>query len=229
MHRRTLLRGVAVGATGLVAGCLGGGGSQGGQGGGGNQGGSGGQSGGGGQLTPTGPTVDSLPAPVQGDPNADVTVMVFEDYACPHCREYEANDLPKLEQHYVQPGTIRYEHHDFPIPVDPYWSWVAASAARGVQDHVGDAAFFTYTSRLFQNQDRYSLDLLASLASDVGADGEAIRTAGANLTYKPVIQADRQKGLQMNLDGTPEVYVNGQKTADHGYDTIASAIEQARS
>jgi len=216
MRRRGYLRGVlAGGITSVVAGCLGGTG--------GSSGRTDGSSGG------SGGTVDSLPAPVQGDPEAGVTVQVFEDYACPHCRQYEEDVLPKLEADYVDPGTIRYEHHDFPIPVDDRWSWVAASAARGVQDHVGDAAFFEYTHALFEHQSEYSLSLVASLAGDVGADGETIREAADAQTYRPVLEADRELGLQMGLDGTPEVYVDGEQTADHAYETIASAIENARS
>jgi len=210
MKRRGYLRSaVAGGITSVVAGCLGG---------------TDGSS-----TDGSGGTVDSLPAPVQGDPEDGVTVQVFEDYACPHCRQYERDVFPKLEADYVEPGTIRYEHHDFPIPVDERWSWVAASAARGVQDHVGDAAFFEYAHTLFEHQTEYSLDLISDLAGDVGADGETIRAAASNQTYRPVLEADRELGLQMGLDGTPEVYVDGEKTPDYAYGTIAQFIENARS
>jgi len=207
--RRAYLAGAATAAVGVaagLAGCLGGGGSGG----------------------STGTTVDSLPPPVQGDPNADVVVKVFEDFSCPHCREYELTVLPQLESAYVKPGTIRYEHHDFPIPVDKRWSWVVASAARGVQDHVGDAAFFEYSHSLFAHQTEYSLDLIASLAADVGADGKVIRRDAKDQTYRPVVEADRKQGVAMGLQGTPQVYVNGTMLSSHGYDAVSKAIDQAQ-
>lgn len=178
-----------------------------------------------GDVTP----VESLPAPVQGDPDADVTVMVFEDFSCPHCATYSLEILPDVEAEYVEPGTVRYEHHDYPIPVDGRWSWAVAGAARAVQDSVGDAAFFEYAHLLFQNQDQYSMDLLAQLAEEVDAEPATVRSAAENGTYRPALEADRQRGADLGLDGTPEIFVNGEKTPDPTFETIAAAIEGARS
>lgn len=178
--------------------------------------------------SPSGTVVESLPAPVQGDPDADVTVMAFEDLSCPHCRTYTLEVLPELAAEYVDSGVIRYEHHDFPIPVDGRWSWAAAGAARAVQDRVGDEAFFEYAHLLFENQDDYSIELVGSLAEEVGADPEAVRRAAETGTYRPVLEADRQRGTELGLEGTPEVYVNGEMTDGYDYDTVAAAIEAAR-
>lgn len=177
--------------------------------------------------SPSGTVVESLPAPVQGDPEADVTVMVFEDFSCPHCRDYSLEVLPDLEAEYVEPGVVRYEHHDFPIPVDGRWSWAAGGAARAVQDRVGDDAFFEYAGLLFENLGNYSMDLVGSLAEQVGADPEAVRRAAETGTYRPVLEADRERGEDMGLDGTPEVYVDGEKTDGADFDTVAAAIEAA--
>ncbi|MFB6256669.1 MAG: thioredoxin domain-containing protein [Haloplanus sp.] len=85
------------------------------------------------------PTVGELPAPTLGSSDAGVTVMAFEDFACPHCATYSLEVFPQLRSEYVEPGVVRHEFHDFPIPVDETWSWQAASAARGVQDETDDA------------------------------------------------------------------------------------------
>ena len=215
--RRAVLLGLAAAGLGTTAGCLGG------------------QDTGEDLGTSTvttggaGTPVESLPAPVQGDPDADVTVMAFEDYACPHCRTYVLDVLPDIESKYVEAGTIRYEHHDYPIPVHGTWSWAAAGAARAVQHAVGDDAFFEYSHRLFENQDRYSVELLGDLAEQVGADPRTVRRAAREETYRPVLEADRQRGQEQGLDGTPEIYVNGTATADPTYETVSAAIEDARS
>ena len=161
-----------------------------------------------------------------GSPES-VTVMAFEDYACPHCRTYVLDVLPKLAAEYLEPGAVRYEHHDFPIPVDGKWSWAAAGAARAVQDTVGDDAFFEYSELLFENQDRYSMDLVGRLAEQVGADPGTVRAAARSDKYRPVLQADRERGEQLELGGTPEIFVDGEKTDGHSFDTVASAIEAA--
>jgi len=179
--------------------------------------------------------VDSMPTPVRGDPNADVTLRVFEDYACPHCAHYATEIAPRVVENYAAPGEIRYEHHDFPIPVSEEWSWAGANAARAVQDGVGDEAFFEYTHLLFENQSAYvgagetGYDVLATYAERVGADPvEAVRAAKGG-TYDEVLKADRQAGIDDGVQGTPTVFVNGEKLDSFGYDAISSALDDALS
>ena len=209
--RRAYLAAAAGVGLGATAGCLGGGGS----------------SGANGCTIEDEPTVSELPAPTLGSSDAGVTVMAFEDFACPHCSTYSLEVFPQLRSEYVEPGVVRYEFHDFPIPVDETWSWQAASAARGVQDEVDDATFFEYTHALFENQGSFSAGLVTELANDVGAPGCAIQADAVNETYRPGVEADRQRAVDLGAQGTPAIYVDGRPVSPT-YDAIASAIENAR-
>lgn len=200
-RRREFLGGLSLAAATVAAGCLGGSGS--------------------GDGTTT---VSDLPPPVLGDPDADVTVEVYEDFSCPHCATYNEEVFPQLQETYLDPGTIRYEHHDFPIPVDD-WSWPVASAARAVQDRQGDETFFAYAKRLFENAGLYSMTLIADLAEEVGADPDAVRTAAEEETYRPVVEADREAGIERGVDATPTVFVDDEPVNTPGFTTIRAAIE----
>jgi protein-disulfide isomerase len=173
-------------------------------------------------------TVDSLPTPTLGPDDAPVTVAVYEDYACPHCQTYTQNTLPKIRSEYVSEGIVQYEHHDFPIPVDERWSWQVASAARGVQDTVGVEAFFEFSSGAYENLGSYSMDVIESLATEVGADPETIRTAAESEVYRPVLEADREQGVEAGVEGTPTVFVNGSSAHRYDWETVSQAIESAR-
>jgi len=181
--------------------------------------------------TTTAPTTtagsDLLPAPSIGPDDAGVTVMAFEDYACPHCREYSLNVFPEIRGQYVDTGQIRYEFHDLPIPVSDPGSFTAASAARAVQDTVGDEAYFGFSKGLFENQDSLGPDLYADLASDVGADPGTVRTAAAERRYEETVQADRQRGIDMGVPGTPGIFVDGTLLEGYGLDRVTGAIEDA--
>ena len=213
LDRRAFLA-AAAGST--LAGCLGGGPGTDGD----------GSEGGGGANA--GETVESLPPPVQGDPDADVTVMVFADFACPHCASFEAEVLPQIESEYVEPGLIRYEHRDFPIPVDEQWSWAVAGAARSVQDAAGDDAFFGYAKACFSNQSSYSFDLLGQLAEEEDVDGERVVADAQAGTYRPALEADRALGRELDLQGTPQVYVNRQRLPRSDFETVSAAVEAVR-
>jgi protein-disulfide isomerase len=173
------------------------------------------------------PTVSELPPPVAGDPEAGVTVAVFEDFACPHCATFSLEVVPELRERLLDPGRVRYEHRDFPLPVDERWSWAVASAARGVQDAVGDEAFFSFATACFENQRDYSLSLLGELGVEAGVDdGCAVRTDAANESYRPVVEADRRRAREAGAGGTPAVFVNGRSVRGTA-DAIVSAVEAA--
>jgi protein-disulfide isomerase len=173
-----------------------------------------------------------LSAPVRGDPEAAVTLEVYEDYACPHCREFYLNGLPTLAAAYLDPGRIRYEHRDLPIPVVEA-SYRAASAARAVQDRRGEEAFFAFAKGVFERQgDLRGEDLAVyeSLAHGMNADPEAVRAAGATRAYDPTVTADRQRGIEAGVDGTPGFVVNGEVVTtgygDGTLDTVRSALDE---
>jgi protein-disulfide isomerase len=169
-----------------------------------------------------------LPSPVAGDPDADVTVAAFEDYACPHCATYSLQVFPQLASEYLEPGTVRYEFHDFPIPVDETVSWQAANSARAVQAAAGPQAYFEFSEALFANQSSLGPDMYASLADDVGVDGSAVRDAATSRTYDPTVRGDRQRGVDRGVSGTPTVFVDGNEVTEATYDAISTAIDDAR-
>jgi len=173
----------------------------------------------------------SLPTPVAGDPDADVTVAVYEDYACPHCKTYSVQVFPQIANEYLESGTIRYEFHDFPIPVDQTLSYEAANAARAVQANLGSQAFFEYSEKLFRNQRSLNRSTYASLAGDFDVDGATVRQAATEQRYQQTIDEDRQGGVDRGVRGTPTVFVDGSPVEwrEIAYQPVKDAIENARS
>ncbi|WP_277554986.1 thioredoxin domain-containing protein [Halobaculum limi] len=180
-----------------------------------------------------GDRVQSLPRPVRGDPDAAVTITTFEDFVCPHCQTFATQVLPDLEADYIEKGTVRHEHYDFPIPVDDRWSWQVPSAARAVQDTVGTEAFFEFVHLLFtegwsNGRAQYSEDLLASLAEEVGATPDDVVAAATSNRYRPVVESDRETGTKRGVRGTPAVFVNGTFIEQPTFSNIEAAIETSR-
>jgi len=177
-----------------------------------------------------GETVDELPTPVQGDPDSDVTVAVYEDFSCPGCQTYKLSVYPEIKPEFIESDRIRYEHHDLPV-VNETWSYQIPSAARAVQDTEDDEAFFAFAEAIYPYQDEYSFDTVESVAEEVGADGDAIRDAAEDLTYLPVIEASSDAGQDRGVSSTPTVVVNDElltpQQGEDFYQEIASTIESA--
>lgn len=205
IRRRAVLGALAAGGTVALAGC-------------------GGGAGGG----------ETLPPPVAGDPEAGVTLAVYEDFACPHCARYNEEGFPGFESAYIEPGEIRYEHHDLPIPVANPGSWEAANAARAVQDRAGDEAFYAFAARVFANYTQIpdaGPSLYESVADDLGLDGVAVRSAAIDRDYQATVEADRQAGDDTGVSSTPTFVLDGEIVAagwsESVYSTVTDAIDRA--
>jgi protein-disulfide isomerase len=230
--RRSLLAGAAsVGVVG-AAGCLGGGS------GGGSSGGGDGSTGGSeagnaidaGEYDcdlsePSDPDLDFRP--VIGDSEADVVVQAFEDFTCGHCATYKLEHFPTIREEYVAPGEVRYEHWDFPIPVNEAWAVPVASAARGVGARNGSEAFFEFASAAYESQGSYSGEAIGAAAEAAGADPCAAVADAQFAAYEDASMSDRSEGRSMGVSGTPTIFVNGEAVADYRAETIAAAIDEA--
>lgn len=186
--RRAFLAGVAAGTV-TVAGCTGGGSDDAGP-----------------ELLespPSGP-------PALGNPEAAVTLEVFEDFNCPHCQDYNAEGFPEIRSAYLETDQIRYVHRDLPF-IDPT-SWQAASAAREVYRAYG-APFWSYKSALMSEGPRVRSDapgILGEVAEAENLDSERVRQAGANRTHDKRISEDRARAENLGIPGTPAFVVDGE-------------------
>lgn len=167
----------------------------------------------------------TLPAPVAGPSNAPVSVEIYTDFACPHCRDFFLDVYPNVRQR-TPSETAQYVHHDFPVPVSE-WSYPVASAARAVQRTDSDRAFWTFAEMAYQNQGEYSNDVLERLAQDVKTDPQTVRRAAEQLPYCRLLKRERERGADRGVEGTPTVFVNEQKLEGPSVDELTSAITNA--
>ncbi|ADQ67551.1 protein-disulfide isomerase [Halogeometricum borinquense DSM 11551] len=172
--------------------------------------------------------VKSLPTPTLGPEDADVTVDVYEDFACPHCATYNVDVFPKVKQNYIDTGKIRYRFFDFPIPVSKQWSWGGAIAARAVQDRTDDETYFKYAKRLFEKQNELTSNgytVIHDVANEFDVDGCEVMASVEQDIYRSVVKSDRQRGIEVDIGGTPAIIVNGEHLSGAGWETVKNGIE----
>ncbi len=165
--------------------------------------------------------------PTIGDPDADVVVQAFEDFTCGGCATYKLQQFPSIKEEYIDPGTIRYEHWDFPIPVDEDWAVPVASAARGVGDREGHEAFFEFASTVYESHPNYDLETIGDAAEAAGADPCSAIVDAQFETYAATVDEDKDAGITRGVGGTPTVFVNDEEVDTPTADDIADAIDDA--
>lgn len=167
--------------------------------------------------------IEELPRPSRGAGIEDITVTAFVDMNCSQCQDWYKNVFPKLMDDYFTTGDARFEHYDYPHLRE--LSWSAASGARGVQDHLGEDAFFDYLDEVFRNRENLDEDTLVEIGSNMGVDKHTMEHAVVDLQYEPVLEADKAHGEQLGVRETIAVFVNGEEV-DPSYDSISTAIEE---
>ncbi len=167
--------------------------------------------------------IDSGDRPALGDEDAPVTLTVFEDFACPSCRQFKTQMTPAIVEQYVDPGDIRYLHADFPIPVDDTWSYAVAGAARAVFEEAGNDAFWDFASAIYDHQNNYTYDAIETVADEVAGLGAVARDAAENDSYREYLDDERSLGERWGVRGTPSVFINDEQ-AD--LNELGSEIEE---
>ncbi|WP_076609592.1 DsbA family protein [Natronorubrum thiooxidans] len=164
--------------------------------------------------------------PVLGDPDADVTVTVYEDFSCPSCRQFKQEIFPDIEEAYIEPGRIRYEQRNYPIPVDETWSWAIPCAARELYETEGNDAFWDFAAGIYDYMGSYSYDVIETTAAELDLDGAAAREAAEEETHRSLVEDDKSYGSSNGVEATPAVFVDGEQI-DRRETRTATAIDAA--
>lgn len=174
---------------------------------------------------------DQLPVPTIG--SGDATIDVYEDFACPTCRDFQADVFPELEERVLDPDEATYRHFDFPLPADEDRSVPLANAARAVQAATSTSdepagQFFDYKRVAMAAGEPTDEDLMDIAADEIGLDRDIVDDALEEGTYYPTLAADWDHGDENDVDRTPTVLVDGETVDDPlDADEIASMVDDA--
>jgi protein-disulfide isomerase len=159
---------------------------------------------------------------LQGDADAECTLVEYGDYECPHCRlAYPI--VKRVQRHFGK--RLSFVFRNFPLTqIHPY----AQAAAETAEFAATQSKFWEMHDLLFENQDRLGDELFPELAAELHLDTAALQDALANGTYTNRVRADFTSGVRSGVNGTPTFFINGQRhngPADH--DHLIEAIEAA--
>jgi protein-disulfide isomerase len=152
-----------------------------------------------------------------GEEDAPITLTSYEDFQCPFCLRYSAEDEPELIQEFVKTGEVRLEFKHLPILGTESLRAAKASVCMAEQNK-----FWDFQNRLFLTQaeadqfndeqidvGRFSDENLRQYAIDLGADATAYDTCFASQATLDTVQADMAEASSFGIQGTPGFAING--------------------
>jgi protein-disulfide isomerase len=158
---------------------------------------------------------------IQGPEDAEVTLVEYGDYECPHCgRAYPI--IKRVQKNFGQ--RLRFVFRHFPLSeMHPH----AESAAEAAEFAGAQGKFWEMHDLLFENQERLSEPLYLELAEELSLPTEELRQALEEGKYKARVRADFNSGVRSGVNGTPTFFINGERhDGPFDYETLLLAIQE---
>jgi len=166
--------------------------------------------------------INVLGRPIRGNPKAKVTVVNFDDLECPFCARMNEVLFPATEQHYG--NQVRYIYLDFPLIQLHPWAMHAAIDVNCLAEQ-SPTGYWNLVDTFHEQSDEISgargqQNLAASLkkVDDLTlAEGKRDNVDMGKLQAciskqdDSAIRASMQQGDALGVDGTPTLFVNGER------------------
>jgi protein-disulfide isomerase len=184
-----------------------------------------------GGATPTG--FDANYSVTVGKTTAPVTVIAYEDFQCPICRQFEQANSAQLDA-WVTAGTVKIEYRPISFldrSSSTNYSTRALNAAAALVT-LQPTAFATFHQELFNNQPAegsagLSDQTLIALAVQAGAPQAGMTTAITDQSYKAWTIRATDAASKAGVTGTPTIKVNGKQLSDNGAASLKTAVDAA--
>jgi protein-disulfide isomerase len=143
--------------------------------------------------------------PIVGNKKAPITIIAFEDFACPACQQ-QSIILDQLIATYPQKIKIIWKGlpvHEFPYPSEEAQKYSFCANKQG--------KFDTFRELAFTNGDNLSSSVLTSITGEIGLDSkdfDACIQSEAPTTYKT---QNEQLAQILNIQAVPTYFVNNKQ------------------
>jgi protein-disulfide isomerase len=160
----------------------------------------------------------------KGNANAKVVITEYSDYQCPFCARFTLDQLPLLQNDYLETNKVRFIFKDYPIPNHKYAQMEAqATYCAGEQN---EDFFWKMHVSLFENQKDITKEDLIARAESMGVNSNVFRSCLETEKYKNLVLRNRQDGIKAGVTGTPTLFINDQKiTGIQPYENLVKIIE----
>lgn len=152
-----------------------------------------------------------------GSDDAPVKLVAFEDFQCPFCLLYTAEQEPEVVNELVKSGKIQLEFRHLPILGAESFNAALASQCAADQDK-----FWQYHHKLFlvqaeakqypnerTNVGRFSDDNLKKYAGELGLDQAQFNTCYDSREHLDLVTDQQREANSFGITGTPGFLVNG--------------------
>ena len=165
-----------------------------------------------------------------GNIDSKITIKVFSSLTCPHCANFHKNIFEELKKEYIDNGSVRFEHHAFPLDL------AALNAEVIVRCHADKNKKFQLLGEIYKKQKRWAI------GSDINIINELIKKIGleSGLENAKMDNCLKDEGVQdqilnerieaqkkYKIESTPTIYINEKKyEGEHQYKSFKKNLQK---
>lgn len=142
--------------------------------------------------------------PVMGSKDAPVTLVVYVDYQCPFCANFEKTVQDIMADQELGPH-IRLAVRMFPLPFHAQ----ANTAAEAALEAHAQGKFWAYQEQLWAYSSALSKERFVEIAQQVGLDIPRFEKALRDGRHRQRVEDEVIEAQLMGVTGTPTWFVNG--------------------
>jgi protein-disulfide isomerase len=162
-----------------------------------------------------------------GSPDAPVKIVEYASFTCPHCATFHANVFDRLKAEYIDTGKVHFTLRE--VYFDRYGLWAAMVARCG-----GEMRYFGIQSMLFEQQAEWAAQAdpaavaasLRTIGKAAGLDDAALDACLNDQAKAEALIAQFETNMAADgVEGTPTVFINGEKHGNMAWDDLKALIE----
>lgn len=147
---------------------------------------------------------------VIGNPKATVTLTEYASLSCGHCADFYMKVLPEITKKYIDTGKIQFVYRDFPLNAPALKGAMAVRCTAPEKRKELLNALYANQKKWAFNKD-FETDL-QTLAIQNGLKKKEFKKCMADKKLEEAVVKSRMDGVkELNVTGTPTLYVNGEK------------------
>lgn len=167
--------------------------------------------------------------PILGPYSAPAQLVVFSDFECPHCRAYSER-LSFLKGMFGEQLQIVFKHFPLDISCNPIMRrdlhHFACEAAYSAEAARRQGKFWAYHDLLFHTPFTGEPGLFSSLAESAGLDLTRFEEDRTSQDVKSKVASDIRLGMQLHVNSTPTLFLNGRRVQDLNPEVVENLIQQ---
>lgn len=147
--------------------------------------------------------VDLEGVPFMGEEDAEITMVIYDDFECPFCSRFEQQAWLKIKENYIDTGKAKFYYKHFPLGFHTH-AQIAAEASECAHDQ---GKFWEMHDKIFENQQDMTEEDLKAYAEEFGLDMDDFNSCLDTHKYAEKVKKSMAEGQKVGVRGTPSILI----------------------